>query len=104
MKIRRHKTTIFLDVKRDATVADVKSLLAGILKRPPEDQRLVYGLDILEDGDEVSRYFQHEAYNPAPVLLSLRDERSGDFEEESIIPYSEPPTLPTALERSDDSL
>lgn len=38
--IRRHKTTIFTDAKESTTVHELKRIVEGILKRPPEDQRL----------------------------------------------------------------
>uniref|UniRef100_A0A669QQC3 Ubiquitin-like domain-containing protein n=1 Tax=Phasianus colchicus TaxID=9054 RepID=A0A669QQC3_PHACC len=38
--IRRHKTTIFTDAKESSTVLELKRIVEGILKRPPEEQRL----------------------------------------------------------------
>uniref|UniRef100_A0A8B9NPT6 Elongin B n=1 Tax=Accipiter nisus TaxID=211598 RepID=A0A8B9NPT6_9AVES len=38
--IRRHKTTIFTDAKESSTVYELKRIVEGILKRPPEEQRL----------------------------------------------------------------
>lgn len=38
--IRRHKTTIFTDAKESSTVFELKRIVEGILKRPPEEQRL----------------------------------------------------------------
>lgn len=38
--IRRHKTTIFTDAKESTTVYELKRIVEGILKRPPEDQQL----------------------------------------------------------------
>lgn len=38
--IRRHKATIFTDAKESTTVYELKRIVEGILKRPPEDQRL----------------------------------------------------------------
>lgn len=40
LMIRRHKTTIFTDAKESTTVYELKRIVEGILKRPPEDQRL----------------------------------------------------------------
>lgn len=40
LMIRRHKTTIFTDAKESMTVYELKRIVEGILKRPPEDQRL----------------------------------------------------------------
>lgn len=105
LMIRRHKTTIFLDTKENATVADVKRMLAGIIKRPPEDQKLVYNRQMLDDREELKHYFQARAQNPALIGLMLRDEETGEFEQElKITPYSEPPELPSAMEKDDESL
>lgn len=38
--IRRHKTTIFTDAKESTTVYELKRIVEGVLKRPPEDQKL----------------------------------------------------------------
>lgn len=38
--IRRHKTTIFTDAKESTTVYELKRIVEGILKRPPEEQIL----------------------------------------------------------------
>lgn len=104
--VRRQKTTIFLDTKENATVADVKKMLAGIIKRPPEDQKLSYERQILDDREELRRYFQSpaRAQNPAMIGLMLRNEKSGEFEQLEITPYSEPPELPSAMEKDDESL
>lgn len=100
--VRRDKTTIFLDTKENATVADVKKMLAGIIKRPPEDQKLAYERQILDDREELRHYFQARAQNPALLGLMLRDEETGEFEQLHITPYSEPPELPSAMEKDND--
>lgn len=103
--VRRHKTTIFLDTKENATVADVKKTLAGIIKRPPEDQKLAFERTILDDREELRHYFQTaRAQNPALIGLMLRDQETGEFEQLHISPYSEPPELPSAMEKDDESL
>lgn len=40
LMIRRHKTTIFTDAKESSTVYELKRIVEGILKRPPDEQRL----------------------------------------------------------------
>uniref|UniRef100_A0A3Q2LNL7 Elongin B n=2 Tax=Equus TaxID=9789 RepID=A0A3Q2LNL7_HORSE len=40
LMIRRHKTTIFTDAKESSTVFELKRIVEGILKRPPDEQRL----------------------------------------------------------------
>lgn len=102
--VRRHKTTIFLDTKENATVADVKKMLAGIIKRPPEDQKLSYEKQILDDREELRHYFQGRAQSPATVGLMLRDPATDEFEQLQITEYSQPPELPSAMEKDDESL
>lgn len=102
--VRRHKTTIFLDTRENATVADVKKMLSGIIKRSPEDQRLCYDKQILEDSQELRQYFQGRAQSPATIGLMLRDATTGDFEQLHITEYSQPPELPSAMEKDDESL
>lgn len=104
LMVRRQKTTIFLDTKENATVADVKKMLEGIVKRRPEDQKLAYERQILDDREELRHYFQAKAQNPAVIGLMLRDEQTGEFEQLQITPYSEPPELPSAMEKEDESL
>lgn len=101
--VRRHKTTIFLDTKENATVADVKKMLAGIIKRAPEDQKLAYEKQILDDREELRHYFATvaRAQNPATIGLMLRDPETGEFEQLHIAPYSEPPELPSAMEKDE---
>ncbi|KAG8147137.1 putative Transcription elongation factor B polypeptide 2-like protein, partial [Naja naja] len=40
LMIQHHKTTIFTDAKESSTVYELKRIVEGILKRPPEEQRL----------------------------------------------------------------
>uniref|UniRef100_A0A452HG93 Ubiquitin-like domain-containing protein n=1 Tax=Gopherus agassizii TaxID=38772 RepID=A0A452HG93_9SAUR len=40
LMIRRHKMTIFADAKETTTVQELKKIVEGILKRPPEEQQL----------------------------------------------------------------
>jgi len=104
LKVRRHKTTIFLDTKENATVADVKKMLSGLIKRNPEDQRLSFEKQILDDREELRHYFQARAQNPATIGLMLRDLSTGEFETLQITEYSQPPELPAAMDKDDGSL
>lgn len=102
--VRRKKTTIFLDTKENATVGDIKRMLADIIKRSPEDQKLSYEKQILDDREELRHYFQGRAQSPATVGLMLRDQTTGEFEHLDITPYSQPPELPQAMEKDDESV
>uniref|UniRef100_A0A8C0RAU0 Elongin B n=2 Tax=Canis lupus familiaris TaxID=9615 RepID=A0A8C0RAU0_CANLF len=61
LMIRRHKTTIFTDAKESSTVFELKRIVEGILKRPPDEQRL-YKM-------KLSRPC---ALNPSPAHLSCQ--------------------------------
>lgn len=102
--VRRYKTTIFLDTKENATVLDVKKMLADIIKRPPEEQKLVYDKMILDDREELRQHFQGKAQSPATMGLILFDQAKGRFEKFTVTEYSQPPELPAAMEKDDESL
>ena len=98
LMVRRQKTTLFLDVKDTATVFDVKLMIAGIIKRQPEDQKLVYEHQVMNDSHPITNYFsQARAQSPATIGLMLRGE-DNKFEQLEIKPYSEPPELPAVMQ------
>lgn len=45
--VRRKKTTIFLDAKENTTVFDLKKMVEGITKVPPENQELYKDDEVL---------------------------------------------------------
>lgn len=55
--IRRHKTTIFTDAKESTTVYELKRIVEGILKRPPEEQilyKVAAGLRVVQSPPHLS--------------------------------------------------
>ena len=40
LMIRRKKTTMFLDAKENTTVGELKKMIEGITKQPPNQQKL----------------------------------------------------------------
>ncbi|KFO81359.1 Transcription elongation factor B polypeptide 2, partial [Cuculus canorus] len=100
LMIRRHKTTIFTDAKESSTVLELKRIVEGILKRPPEEQRLYKEEQLLEDAQTLgdcgftSQTARPQA--PATVGLALRCPGSG-FEVLRIDPFSSPPELPDVM-------
>lgn len=40
LMVRRKKTTIFLDAKENTTVGELKRMIEGITKKPPNEQKL----------------------------------------------------------------
>uniref|UniRef100_A0A4X2KXN4 Ubiquitin-like domain-containing protein n=1 Tax=Vombatus ursinus TaxID=29139 RepID=A0A4X2KXN4_VOMUR len=49
LMIRRRKTKIFTDRKESSTVFELKSIVEGILKRPPDEQWLYQDDQLLDD-------------------------------------------------------
>lgn len=106
--IQRGKTTIFTDAKESNTVYDLKKIIEGITKKPPEDQRLFKDGEVLEDtktlADSGLTSNKAKAQDPAPLGLTFRKEDSEEFEEQNIVPYSNPPELPDVMKQSDTSV
>uniref|UniRef100_A0AAQ6ABY8 Elongin-B n=1 Tax=Amphiprion ocellaris TaxID=80972 RepID=A0AAQ6ABY8_AMPOC len=71
--IRRHKTTIFTDAKESTTVYELKRIVEGILKRPPEDQRLYKDDQLLEDSKTLGDcgFTSQTARPQAPATVGL---------------------------------
>ncbi|KXJ29095.1 elongin-B isoform X2 [Exaiptasia diaphana] len=100
LMVRRTKTSMFLDCKEGTTVVDVKKMIEGIIKRPPEDQRLFKDEQILDDnktlGDCGFTNQTSKAQTPAVLGLALRQD-DGEFEQLAIDPLSSPPELPDVM-------
>ncbi|KAI4876863.1 hypothetical protein NFI96_003758 [Prochilodus magdalenae] len=79
LMIRRHKTTIFTDAKESTTVYELKRIVEGILKRPPEDQRLYKDEQLLEDSKTLgdSGFTNQTARPQAPATVGLAFRVSG---------------------------
>ncbi|GAB1300643.1 Elongin-B [Apodemus speciosus] len=71
--IRRHKTTIFTDAKESSTVFELKRIVEGILKRPPEEQRLYKDDQLLDDGKTLGEcgFTSQTARPQAPATVGL---------------------------------
>lgn len=52
--IKRQKLSIFLDVKEDTRVQEVKRMVGGIVKRNFEEMKLIYKDNFLDDNKTVS--------------------------------------------------
>lgn len=68
LMIRRHKTTtIFTDAKESSTVFELKCIVEGIIKRPPEEQRLYKDDQLLNDGKTLGECgFTSQTARPQP--------------------------------------
>uniref|UniRef100_A0A8I3W793 Elongin-B n=1 Tax=Callithrix jacchus TaxID=9483 RepID=A0A8I3W793_CALJA len=71
--IRRHKTTIFTDAKESSTVFELKRIVEGILKRPPDEQRLYKDDQLLDDGKTLGEcgFTSQTARPQAPATVGL---------------------------------
>ena len=94
--VRRKKTTIFLDAKENTSIGEVKKIINGITKVKPENQKLFYKEEELEDNKLLSDYNLTiaTARAQAPATIGLAYEEDDGLE---IIPFSTPPDLPEVM-------
>ncbi|XP_050811390.1 elongin-B-like [Gopherus flavomarginatus] len=106
LMIRHHKTTIFTDAKESSTVYELKRIVEGILKRPPEEQRLYKDDQLLDDSKTLGdcSFTSQTARPQAPAMVGLAF-RAGDdsFEALRIDPFSSPPELSDVMKPQDSS-
>uniref|UniRef100_A0ACB8EUV0 Uncharacterized protein n=1 Tax=Sphaerodactylus townsendi TaxID=933632 RepID=A0ACB8EUV0_9SAUR len=106
LMIRCHKTTIFTDAKESSTVYELKRIVEGILKRPPEEQRLYKDDQLLDDSKTLGDcgFTSQTARPQAPATVGLAFKISDDtFEPLRIEPFSSPPELPDVMKPQDSS-
>lgn len=78
LTIRREKTTIYLDATEETTVAQLKRVLQGIVKKSPEDQKLYNTANKVELDDNKTLgdcgYKSHtaKAQDPGAIGLAYR--------------------------------
>ncbi|KAJ8941059.1 hypothetical protein NQ318_006833 [Aromia moschata] len=107
LMIRRKKLTIFTDAKDTTTVLELKKIIEGILKIPPQNQQL-FNKDntVMEDQHMLQDYgltsTTAKAQSPATVGLAIRDD-NGPFEPLDLIPYSAPPDLPDVMKSQESN-
>lgn len=99
--VRRKKLSIFTDCNDNTSVIELKRIIEGILKVPPENQQLFNKDNVLmEDDKSLGDYgltsSVAKAQSPATVGLAIRME-NGEFEPLEITPLSSPPDLPSSM-------
>nr|XP_031303569.1 elongin-B [Camelus dromedarius] len=101
--IRRHKTTIFTDAKESSTVFELKRIVEGILKRPPDEQRLYKDDQLLDDSKTLGEcgFTSQTARPQAPATVGLAFRADDAFEALRIEPFSSPPELPDVMKPQD---
>ncbi|XP_053327324.1 elongin-B [Spea bombifrons] len=106
LMIRRHKTTIFTDAKESTTVYELKRIVEGILKRPPEDQRLYKDDQLLDDSKTLGDcgFTSQTARPQAPATVGLAFRSAGEsFEPLRVDSFSSPPELPDVMKPQETS-
>ncbi|XP_032617567.1 elongin-B-like [Hylobates moloch] len=100
--IRRHRTTIFTDAKESSTVFELKRVVEGILKRPPDEQRLSKD-QLLDDGKTLGEcgFTSQTARLQAPATVGLAFRADDAFEALCIQPFSSPPELLDVMKPQD---
>ncbi|KAM7239605.1 hypothetical protein CapIbe_009100 [Capra ibex] len=103
LMIRRHKTTIFTDVKESNTVFELKRIVEGILERPPDEQRLYEDDQLLDDSKTLGEcgFTSQTARPQAPATVGLAFRADEAFEALRIEPFSSPPELPDVMKPQD---
>ncbi|KAB0350394.1 hypothetical protein FD754_015251 [Muntiacus muntjak] len=97
--VRRGKTTIFTEAKESSTVFELKRVIQGILKRPPDEQRLYKDDQLLDDSKTLGEcgFTSQTALPQAPVTVGLALREDEAFEDVCIEPFSSPPELPDVM-------
>lgn len=93
LMIRRHKTTtIFMDAKESSTVFELKCIIEGIIKRPPEEQRLYKDDQLLNDGKTLGEcgFTSQTARPQTPATVGLAFPADDTVEALLIEPFSSP--------------
>uniref|UniRef100_A0A803KK09 Elongin-B n=1 Tax=Xenopus tropicalis TaxID=8364 RepID=A0A803KK09_XENTR len=105
LMIRHHKTTIFTDAKESTTVYELKRIVEGILKRPPEDQKLYKDDQVLDDNKTLGDcgFTSQTARPQAPATVGLAFRSSDSFEPLRVDPFSSPPELPDVMKPQETS-
>ncbi|PVD31722.1 hypothetical protein C0Q70_07140 [Pomacea canaliculata] len=105
LMIRRKKSTIFTDAKESTPLIELKRIIEGILKVPPDNQRLFKDDQAMTDdnrtlGDYGFTSAIARAQAPASIGLVYRKE-DGEWEPLEISPLSNPPELPDVMKPQD---
>lgn len=99
--VRHKKTTVFLDAKETTSVYDLKQMIEGITKVPPNNQRLFKDDQVMDDNKSLGDYGLNsgtaKAQAPATVGLAYKDSDTGKFESLDISALSCPPELPDVM-------
>ena len=102
LQVRRKKTTIFLTVKENTNVAELKLMLSAITNTAKESINLFNAEEKpMVDDKTLADYglmaATCKAQQPGELVMSFKDERV------MVIPYSNPPELPEVMRQQENS-
>ncbi|CAI9173081.1 unnamed protein product [Rangifer tarandus platyrhynchus] len=103
LMVRRGKTSIFTEATESSTVFELKRIIQGILKRPPDEQRLYKDDQLLDDSKTLGEcgFTSQMALPQAPVTEGLAFREDEAFEDVCMEPFSSPPKLPDVKKQRD---
>ncbi|XP_032450972.1 elongin-B-like [Lynx canadensis] len=103
LMIRPHKTTIFAYAKESSTLFELKRIVEGIFKWPPDEQPLYKNDQLLDDGKTLGEcgFTSQMARPQAPATLGLAFQADEAFQALHIEPFSSPPELPDVMKPQD---
>nr|XP_034342264.1 elongin-B-like [Arvicanthis niloticus] len=103
--IQHKKTNIFAEAKESSPVLELKYIVEGILKRPPDEQLLFKDDQLLDETKTLAECgFTSKVAKPqAPATVGLAFRTEDAFEGRSIYPYSYPPERPDVMKDSGNS-
>jgi len=100
LMVRRKYCSIFTDCKETTPITELKKIIQGITKIPPDNQRLYKDDQIMEDSKCLADYgltaSTARAQTPATVGLAYRTD-DGGWENLEVAPLSNPPELPDVM-------
>ncbi|XP_026928477.1 uncharacterized protein LOC106977252 [Acinonyx jubatus] len=101
--IRPHKTTIFAYAKESSTLFELKRIVEGIFKWPPDEQPLYKNDQLLDDGQTLGEcgFTSQMARPQAPATVGLAFWADEAFETLHIEPFSSPPELRDVMKPQD---
>ncbi|XP_059755591.1 elongin-B-like [Balaenoptera ricei] len=103
LMIQHHKTTIFTDAKDSNTLFELKRIVEGILKQPPDKQRMYKDDQLLDHGKTLGEcgFTSQTARPQVPATVGLDFRADEAFETLSSEPFSSPPELPDVMKPQD---
>nr|XP_048291362.1 elongin-B-like [Myodes glareolus] len=103
LMLRRHKTTIFKDAKESSSMFELKHIVEGIFKWPPDEQRLYKDDQLFDDRKTLGEcgFTGQTALPQVPATVGLAFRADDAFKALHIEPFSSTPELPDVMKPQD---